>query len=110
MPCAQEAVTGNNKSWVVRDDVRLPDTVLFPTVTKARKLFSAGERLANASPLRRVIDLPVDLDIFDDVERKQIDKFLRALKKTGVHDGYVASNRWAWWSVGLKTAAPILAT
>ncbi len=105
------AVTGANAVWVHRGgEIDLPGSVLFPSVTKAHDLFRAGERLATAAPLRQVIDLPVDLDIFDDDERRMIDRFLRAAKKRNVHEGYVAANRKAWWSVGLRAAAPVLAT
>ncbi|OYO00722.1 SAM-dependent methyltransferase [Enemella evansiae] len=105
------AVTGANKVWVHREgDIDLPDRVLFASVTKARELFGAGDRLAATDALRRVVDLPADLDIFDADERKQIDRFLRAAKKLEVHKGYVAANRKAWWSVGLRAAAPVLAT
>jgi adenine-specific DNA-methyltransferase len=57
-----------------------------------------------------VIDLPVDLDVFDTSERRAVNKFLRALKEAGVPNGYIAANRRAWWSVGLRSPAPILAT
>src|SRR5262249_31822476 len=30
--------------------------------------------------------------------------------KLGAHQSYIASNRKAWWSVGLRKPAPILAT
>jgi len=105
------AVTGANKIWVHRDgDVDLPESVLFTSVTKARELFGAGDRLAAASGLKCVIDLPVDLDVFDAAERKLVDRFLRLAKKLKVQEGYVAANRKAWWSVGLRDAAPVLAT
>lgn len=104
------AATGANKVWVISEDVDLPKSVLFASVTKARELFGAGERLAAAGNLKRVVDLPVDLDVFDADERKVIDRFLRAAKKTGVDKGYIASKRKAWWSVGLRKAAPVLAT
>lgn len=105
------AVTGANNVWVHRGgEASLPEGVLFPSVTKALDLFRAGERLAATQGLRRVIDLPVDLDIFDSGERKQVDRFLRAAREQNVHKGYVASNRKAWWSVGLRDAAPVLAT
>lgn len=105
------SVTGANKVWVHRaGDIDLPESVLFASVTKARELFGAGERLVAADDLRRVIDLPSDLDVFGTVERKQVNRFLRAAKKLGVHEGYVAANRKAWWSVGLRIAAPVLAT
>ena len=35
---------------------------------------------------------------------------LRIAKKDGAHSGYIASHRRAWWSVGLRSPAPILAT
>lgn len=104
-------VTGANKVWVHRDgDIDLPESVLFASVTKARELFGAGDRLAAADSLRRVIDLPADLDVLDTAERRQVDRFVRVAKKLGVHEGYVAANRKAWWSVGLREAAPVLAT
>ena len=52
----------------------------------------------------------MDLDVLDDDEREQVDRFLREARARGVHEGYIASNRRAWWSVGLRAAAPILAT
>lgn len=104
-------VTGANRIWVHRGGkIALPESVLFASVTKAHELFGAGERLAVADGLRLVIDIPVDLDVFDASERGQVDRFLRLAKKAGVQDGYVASNRKAWWSVGLREPAPVLAT
>ncbi|MBU4556263.1 MAG: N-6 DNA methylase [Actinobacteria bacterium] len=104
-------VTGANDFWVQRGPTpELPDSVLFPAVTKARELFGAGTRLDSVEALRRVVDIPVDLDTLDVFERKQIDKLLRAARSRKVHEGYVAANRKAWWSVGLRAAAPILAT
>ena len=104
-------VTGANKVWVTpRDAVDLPDDLLFPTITRARELFAAGERLASSDDLKAVIDLPADLDVLDEGDRKKVDRFLRKAKKLGVANGYVARNRRAWWSVGLASPAPILAT
>lgn len=104
-------VTGANAVWVRRDaSPDLPERVLFPSITKARELFGAGARLDSLEALRRVVDLPVDLDVLDDDEREQVDRFLREARARGVHEGYIASNRRAWWSVGLRAAAPILAT
>lgn len=105
------AVTGSNATWVqTRAGLALPERVLFPSVTKARELFGAGERLDSTAGLRVVIDLPTELDEFDADELKGINKFLRAAKRAGVPDGYIASKRRAWWSVGLRAPAPILAT
>lgn len=106
------AVTGANKVWVqpLGSHLDLPDSVLFPSVTKARDLFAAGNRLEDPSLLKKVIDLPVDLDVFEARDRRAVDRFLRDAKMIQAHAGYVASNRRAWWSVGLRDAAPILAT
>lgn len=105
------AVTGANDVWVTRaDETDLPPEVLFPSVTRARELFAAGAALADVDHLRCVIDLPADLDVFDAGTRKIVDKFLRQAKKEGVADGYIARTRRAWWKVGLRQPAPILAT
>ena len=103
-------VTGSNATWVARGDVKLPESVLFPAVTRARELFEAGEILSDPGILRRVIDIPVDLDELEPEERKLVDRFIREVKKTSVHQGYIARHRRAWWSVGLREPAPILAT
>jgi len=104
-------VTGSNKVWIAGPHSDgLPESVLFATVTRARELFAAGRALTDAAPLRRVIDLPVDLDVFAAPERKIVDAFLKKAKALGVDRGYIAQNRKAWWSVGLRQAAPILTT
>jgi adenine-specific DNA-methyltransferase len=105
------AVTGSNATWVVPTEFdALPARVLFPSVTRARELFAARHVLDGVAHLRRVIDLPVDLDVFDADDRTVIDRFLRAAKRRGAANGYIARHRKAWWSVGLKPPAPILAT
>jgi hypothetical protein len=105
------AVTGSNKTWVVDPDFdHLPDDVLFPSITRARELIAALTVLDESAHLRRVVDLPTDLDAFDRDERKMIDRFLRVAKQRGAARGYIARHRKAWWSVGLRAPAPILAT
>ena len=104
-------VTGANRIWIAgQHSVDLPASVLFRSVTKARELFHAQGVLADGDKLRLVIDLPVDLSCFSGSEKRAIERFLRLAKSEGAADGYIASNRKAWWSVGLKSAAPILAT
>lgn len=104
-------VTGANRVWIEGEHTAgLPERVLFPSVTKARDLISAGKVLADASRLRRVLDLPEDIDAFTGEERRAVDSFLRKARKLGAHAGYIASHRRAWWSVGLRQPAPILAT
>jgi len=104
------AATGANATWVLRHRADLPDSVLFPSVTKARELFAAGSVLADSSGLRLVVDIPSDLDQLDANERQRCSCFIRAAKNAGVDKGYIAAHRRAWWSVGLKDPAPILAT
>ncbi|WP_236493087.1 hypothetical protein [Xanthomonas massiliensis] len=82
----------------------------MPTITKARDLLSAGERLNDPDLLRRVIDIPSDLDQLDDEARKSVERFLKWAKTQGADGSYIALHRRAWWSVGLKTPAPILST
>jgi hypothetical protein len=104
-------VTGANKIWISGEHTDgLPERVLFPTITKARELISAGKVLQNATGLRSVVDLPEHLDEFDGPEKKAIERFLRLAREDGAHSGYVASHRRAWWSVGLRKPAPVLAT
>lgn len=105
------AVTGLNAVWVARSGtVELPERVLFACVTKARELFDAGDALVSSAGLRHVIDIPPDLDIFDSEERALIERFLDRARRAGAADGYIARTRRAWWSVGLRVPAPILAT
>lgn len=104
-------VTGANKIWIAgQHSEGLPASVLFPSVTKARELISAGLVLDNLSRLRHVIDIPADLSGFDSAERRAIDRFLKVAQVLGGSESFVARNRRAWWSVGLRQPAPILAT
>lgn len=104
-------VTGANRVWIHGPHSEgLPDSVLFPTVTRARELYAAGTVLDNPLTLRRVIDLPADLDELDRSDRKKVDAFLRDARDMDADKGYVAQNRRAWWAVGLRAPAPILAT
>lgn len=104
-------VTGSNRVWIAGEhSVGLPDTVQFASITKARELFKAQGVLKDPAQLRRVIDLPVDLETMDGAERKAVDAFLKRAKAMGAHEGYIARYRRAWWAVGLREPAPILTT
>jgi adenine-specific DNA-methyltransferase len=104
-------VTGDNDFWIAGPHaVDLPESVLFPTVTKARELYAAGKVLTDATVLRKIIDLPEDLDALDRDERKAVKAFIAKAKAASVHNGYIARHRRAWWSVGLYEPAPVLAT
>ena len=104
-------VTGANGVWVAGDEARaLPDRVKLPAVTKAKDLMRAGSDLRTSDGLRRVVDLPAELDGFDRRERAAVDAFLEWAKALGADRSYVARARRAWWSVGLRAPAPILCT
>ncbi|UJB63269.1 N-6 DNA methylase [Acidovorax sp. YS12] len=104
-------VTGANGIWIAGEHAEsLPDRVKLPAVTKAKDLIQAGAHLHSAELLRRVIDLPAELDDFTQDERRRISAFLAWAKLNGADQSYIAQHRKAWWSVGLKAPAPILCT
>jgi hypothetical protein len=104
-------VTGANSVFIANADaIDVPSRYKLPSITKARELIAAGRVLQDATSLRSVVDLPDDLDELDVTERAGVERFLAAARARGAHEGYVARNRRAWWSVGLRAPAPILAT
>lgn len=103
-------VTGNNNIWINDLDHGLPAEVLIPTVTKAKEIIETGPALSNAERLRKVIDLPIDLDQLDTRFRLAVTRFLRWAKAQGVRQSYIAQHRQAWWAVELREPAPILCT
>ena len=104
-------VTGANGVWIAgRNADELPQQVLFPTVTRARELFSSGGVLSDSSELRRVVDLPADLDELPCGSRSSVERFLTWARSRNADSGYVARNRRSWWSVGLRDPAPIVCT
>jgi len=105
------AVTGANKVWIEGpQSIALPPHVLYRSVTKARELFTSGGVLRDGTRLRRVIDLPADLDVLDTTDRKAVEAFLVWARSMGADKGYIATHRRAWWSVGLRPPPPIMAT
>lgn len=104
-------VTGANAVFIANGDAQgVPDRYKLRSITKARELIAAGRVLADSSALRCVVDLPDDLDELHENERAGVERFLVAARARGAHEGYVARNRRAWWSVGMRAPAPILAT
>lgn len=104
-------VTGANDIWIAGEHAaNLPPRVLLPSVTKARDLIEAGASLGSSETLRRVIDIPAELDELTSAERRRIADFLTWARMRGADRSYIAQHRKAWWSVGLKPAAPILCT
>jgi SAM-dependent methyltransferase len=104
-------VTGCNAAWIVGPDTpTLPTRYLFPAITKARELLAAGDTLAGVAHLKKVVDLPVDLDELTARERTQVDKFMAWAKRLKAHHSFIATHRRAWWAVGLKHPAAVLCT
>jgi len=104
-------VTGANRVWIDGAHAgSVPPRLKLPAVTKARDLILAGERLRHGHELRRVIDLPEQLDELACDERPGVDAFLRWARGRGADSGYIARHRKAWWSVRLRAPAPILCT
>ena len=66
--------------------------------------------LSSFEGLRAVIDLPTDLGELDEEDRILATQFLRFAERNGARSSYVARHRNPWWTVGLRTPAPILAT
>jgi SAM-dependent methyltransferase len=102
-------VTGNNRVWIQSgQSPSIPSRFLYPSITRCREIIDAGNELNSAVALRRVIDLPVELAGLSDADRECIEAFLIWAKCAGGCDGFVARARKAWWSVGLRPAAPVL--
>jgi len=104
-------VTGANSVWIAGEHSNdLPTSVLRPTVTKARDLLNAGDVITNANLLRKVIDLPAELESLEEPDRPAVKRFLAWARAQGAHDSYIAKHRRAWWAVNLRAPAPIMCT
>jgi hypothetical protein len=104
-------VTGANAVWIAGPEAGgLPPEVLYPAITRAQELFAAGPALNDATVLKRVIDLPADLDQLPAAARPAVERFLARARTRQADQGYIARHRRAWWSVGLRAPAPILCT
>jgi hypothetical protein len=104
-------VTGANGVWIAGAEAAcLPDSLKVPTVTKARDLIEAGQRLKHPERLRRVVDIPAELSVLNEEERLRVAAFLKWAKAQGADQSYIAQHRKAWWSVGLRDPAPLLCT
>jgi hypothetical protein len=103
-------VTGCNDVWIAtKETARLiPERYLFPCVTDAMEIINADGLLRDASPLRRVIDLPADLDELSAAERKNVDRFLAMASLAGAADSYIAQHRKPWWRVRLPAPPAIV--
>jgi hypothetical protein len=107
-------VTGANHIWIAGEKaVNLPDRFLLPCVTGADELFAAkenGGQLRHTEDLRRVVDLPRDLNSLSRWERTGVAAFLKWAEQEGGNSGYIATHRRPWWAIRLLPAAPIICT
>ena len=104
-------VTGANDVWIDNNAACDVPKQLKPfTVTSARELLAASAELSSTRGLRRVIDLPAELDTLKSDELESVRRFLAWARHQGAHKSYIATHRRAWWSVGLRAPAPILCT
>lgn len=104
-------VTGSNATWIENEAMHgIPDRYLRPAITRARELIATDGTLRDATQLRRVLDLPTDLDELTPAERRAVERFLTWARGHRVDKGYVANNRKAWWSVQLRKPPPIFST
>jgi len=105
-------VTGMNAVWTAAGyNNPLPDSVMFPTITRARELLSLpAPYLHNINGLKRIVDLPEDLSTLDRTGKNQALRFLEWAKTHGAHSRYIAAHRFPWYRVGLREPAPIVMT
>ena len=99
-------VTGANDVYVLDADQRLlPATLVRPAVTRAREIID-GQVLTRegTAGLRRVVDLPADLDVLDADARQAALAFIERARAAGAHAGYVARNRKPWYVVAMRVA------
>ena len=104
-------VTGKNSIWIAGAEAgALPERFLFPCVTRAQEIIRSGDTMHDSRHLKRLIDLPNDLDELEDAELTAVSRFLDWARKNDGDKGWVATHRRRWWSVGLRAPAPILCT
>lgn len=107
-------VTGANHIWIAGEEaVNLPARFLLPCVTGAKELFAAiedGGQLKHVDHLKRVVDLPRDLNTLSRWERTAVATFLKWAEQEGGNSGYIATHRSPWWAIRLLPAAPIVCT
>lgn len=98
-------VTGLNEAWVLGNDEHfdLPAELSVPAVTRAKELID-GKVLTRTGfeSLRRVVDLPPDLDSVAPGHRGAVDRFLERARAMGADQGYIARHRNRWHSVGMR--------
>ena len=97
-------VTGLNAAWVLDPQATdLPRELTVAAVTRAKELID-GVPLSRAAvgALKRVADLPADLDAVPDAHRDSVDRFLSRARAMGADQSYIARHRTPWHAVKMR--------
>lgn len=97
-------VTGLNAAWVLdRDTPELPDSLSVPSVTRAKEIIDGlPTTRAGTDRLKRVADLPRDLDQVPAEHREVVSRFLTRAKSMGADQTYIARHRSPWHAVAMR--------
>ena len=72
---------------VQRGSVELPDSVLYPSVTKARELFASGTHLTSDAHLKCVVDIPLNYQALDEESVYRIERYIAHARSVGADQG-----------------------
>ena len=99
-------VTGLNAAWVIGDErFALPAALCLSAVTRAKEIIQGLPLSASGvERLKRVVDLPVDLDEVPAEHLPVVQQFIARARAMGADQTYVARHRKAWWAVGMRAA------
>lgn len=97
-------VTGMNQAWVLPLEAPLPWRELgVLAVTRAREIIDGTVVAADAaSRLRRVVNLPRDLDMLAPALREAATELMDRARQMGADQSYIAQQRPAWYAVGMR--------
>lgn len=105
-------VTGQNAAWILPAVIDAPPAedswlqqpgLALPAVTRAREIIDNTVESTDApARLRRVLNLPQDLDVLAPAVREQVNLFLRRAKDGGAASAYVARQRKHWHALDLR--------
>ncbi|MDP1648819.1 MAG: methyltransferase [Rubrivivax sp.] len=97
-------VTGLNTAWVLpSESALLPAALTLPAVTRAREIIDGTVSAPGAlQRLKRVVNLPHELDTVAPDVRPLVDVFLGHARAQGAASGYVARQRRHWHALDLR--------
>jgi hypothetical protein len=105
-------VTGCNPAYIATRETEalIPKRHLYACITDAFEVINCMGVLRSTNLLKRVIDLPANLDEMTSAERTRVEQYLEIAKLLGAADSYIAKHRKPWWRVGLKPAPAVVMT